>query len=272
MNITLSQKKLRDGAQRLKTYLADKDITRNGKPIGANFCQQLLTVGLLDKPLEEVLKLLGSTTPATQNINAGVLVLSYGSDHVLVYRHTDADGTKSLQYYTSRAIGTDMEITEDAIYAQADTLAHTFNTTVMSVQLPEILHDDWEYEDIIALATAMRYNETSQTLLDVLTDTDKKIFINGHHANYGLSDEWFRELPDVAESLYDEGEPTFKDILAAVIAWMPEYTTEDHDLYEYFFSVDDLINATPVPNSKNTWRVEQKDANNTPFYVLVSLH
>lgn len=271
MKITLSQDKLRDGAQRLKTYFENKNVTRNGKPIGVNFCQQILTVGLLDRPFEAVSALLDAPSPTPAiDTTADVLLLHYESETVIAYRtYYDHD---ALNYFTCRSVGTDMEVSVDEIHRQAQALAGTRNTNVADIELPTILRDDWEYDDIISLATAMGYHKPSQTLLDALANTDKKIFIDGHHVDYGLSDEWFRELPDVAESLYDEGEPTLNDILAAVMAWMPEYTNDDLALYEYFFSVYDLINATPVPDCDNTWLVEQKVSNDHTFSVRVSLH
>jgi hypothetical protein len=272
MNITLSEQKITDAAHRIKTLFANKDITRKGKPIGANFCQQIITQGLLDKPFEEVLALLAKDTPVVNNntLDANVFVFKYGSDAILAYVNNSTD-EPTLDYYVSRAVGTDMELSENEIYRQAESLAHIKGTRVETVYLPEILTDEWEYDEVMQLATAMQYHMRSTTLLDVFSQDDIKVFIDDNHTVYLPSDEWTREIITVSENLHEDGDFTLEAALKEVTAWMPEYVDEDYGLHEFYFSVHDLVNATPVDGKKNVWVIHYDLGNVGIVDIVISV-
>jgi len=274
MNITLSEQKITEAAHRIKTLFANKNITRNGKPIGANFCQQIITYGLLDKPFEEVLKLLArEEIPLANNVlDAKVFVFKfkYGSDALVAYVN-ELSGEPILEYLLSQAVGTDMEISESEIYHHAESMAKMKCTTVETVHLPEMLSEDWEYEEVLLLATAMQYHQRSTTLLDELSRNDIKVFIDDNHCPYLPSDQWGRDLISVSEDMREDEAFSFEAAMKEVTAWMPEFTDEDNNFYEFFFSVDDMVNATRIDGSENKWSIGHDIGNDTIEYVIVTL-
>ena len=198
---------------------------------------QFMSQAFFDKPFEELrATLLSNELPAkvvpkpTISDIPLVILAHYGSESVLIVKG---------EYQVSRAIGTDMEISAQEIRNQADNMARVLNSHVEQAYLPVILAEDWEYEDIVKLATDMGYGMVAETIFDLLENYDIKIFINGIHTGYQPNDQWKSEMASEYDA--DDKDNDARDHMI----WSPEIHTNQSDYFqEFYFSFNELCNAT----------------------------
>jgi len=262
VNLVIDRSKIHAMANETKRQLSSKNIKRmpHNKPVSFDACLQIVCQSLFSAPYEEVLKthLLATDTLASTNTNdvCQVVILSYGAENIVALKG---------EYYVASCRGTDSEICDEEIQNQALTLAKAFSTTVKLFALPEILSDEWEYEDIIALAKKMGVFDYATTIFEMFEDDDNKIFLNGNDIAYRLNGEWETEMQEIVEN-GDE------DPLEHTI-WFTEYTNESFELYEHAFSFDDLCHATPQLIGKGkSWNIPEDVAHVNKIEHLVTFY
>lgn len=271
MHITLDEQKLLDSAHRVKDFMAKKGITQNGKPIGMALCRAMLTEGLLSRTyeaLKETGALSDNATPATETEAPKVFLFWYGAEAVLA-RVTSCDDkrlpTFSLEYVRCQGAGTDLEIGIDALRYEGNEMAKALNSTLFECNLPEVCGDAWEYEDVLRLAADMGYGQPTPRLLDVLAAHEGKQFIDGRESPYSIDGDWMDSIVGTAEEAADELEEQGDDrdgpdsyparwrAIQRHIVWHAE-CREEHELYEYYFTLAQLCQATTDDGGK-TWHI-----------------
>jgi hypothetical protein len=218
---------------------------------------QLMSQAFFDKSFEEL-----STTLLVDTSETAVLIKKLLCDIpqvVLAYYGNETVLIVKGKYHVSRAIGTDMEIKLVDICNQADSMARTLGSKVDYVYLPEILPDEWEYDDIVKLAINMGYGVVKESIFDLLDNNDIQIFINGSRADSQLCGEWKSEMASEYNASDDATDA--KEHLV----WLPEVNANNNNPFnEFFFTFEDLCNAK---YTKEGWLVpHEKSSVIVTFY------
>lgn len=167
-----------------------------------------------------------------------VVVLTYGNEKVLA---VDGD------YHTALCLGTDMEISEDTLYSQAQSIAKLSNNKVKEFSLPEI-YDEWQYDDLINLAELMGafkdkciFNELEHAkkfLVSTTWDNGETIEFLSY---YKLDGEWENDIINDTE----DPEEAFAHII-----WHHESNSGE---FECMLSFQEVCNAKYLGHNK--WKV-----------------
>jgi len=271
MHININEQTLLDSAHRVKDFLKKKGITRNGKPIGMAFCRAMLTEGLLSRTYEELSNTgqLTSDVPDTKTKASApqVCLLWYGAEAVLAKVVSCGDEKKpvfSLKYVRCQGAGTDLEVSIDELHRQGEVLAKEMGTTLGEYTLPEVLGDEWEYDDVLELASDLGYGQPQLNLLETLKADDITITINEVHSLYHIDGDWFQTVVDAAnEAAEDEFESEGTPIDSSEsytarlrgamkhVVWHAE-CEKNQALYEHFITLEMIAKATS-PDGGKTW-------------------
>tara|TARA_B100000749_G_scaffold280513_1_gene277031 strand:+ start:4467 stop:5597 length:1131 start_codon:yes stop_codon:yes gene_type:complete len=281
MNLAFTLSKLLDASHLLKDKFAEKHITRpNGKAIGQQACAEYLCQALFSKPYGEVKDMLEKTSNSSQESSdicprPEVYIFHYGSDAVLAQLVTTGSNIRSewvIEKVRDRGTGTELETGLDDMKQRASALAKAKGTQFCEVTLPEILSSEWEYVDILNLATEMGYKTRRTNLLDVLMqDADKKLFINDLHCPYSLNGNWQSEVQEVAEENLNDSDPSENlDPLDHVI-WHAETSSYNgYDKFAFYYTPKELMQAEQVIGDPTTWIVTDiHDATQSRIQVII---
>ena len=141
-----------------------------------------------------------------------------------------------------------MEVHEKEITRQAESLARTMETTVKYFALPKIAGEDWGYDDVIKIASIMGVFNYPTTIFEMFENSASEVFIGNCHILYKLNGEWESEVEEALEE--DDADPLKHCV------WFAEYTTEDMEKLEWYITLGDLCNATPIKGTNNSWWIE----------------
>lgn len=239
-NIVLTEAQMKQAANRMKADIRVR--LEEGKSVSHAWLLESMSKGLFGKPFNEARSTLLAApvekrSPGTRSNNVAprVLLIDYGSETFLTL-----DG----QYVTSTCPGTDMELSDSAIQRQAGTLANLHNTWGHRVELPELLNEDWEADDVIDLAKMLGYFRYARPLHELLDKGPLVIF-------KGAAERWALDggYVDVFQSYADEGQP-WRDTFKQEIVWTPEFEAGG-DKYELYLTFDELGAAKEA--SPNVW-------------------
>jgi hypothetical protein len=231
--LTLTEDRLKTAAKYLKKEVA----LRTGEKMAHTESLQLISHALFSKPFEEVKALMARVSKFDHQFSGfnPVTLYGYGSEVFLV---------NGSEYVNMLCIGTDMEISFETLRNEAENLSRALGfdpESVRQIALPEILSDEYETDDVLKLAEYLGYTRFDRILLDKIESADF-IFIDDRECKYRLNDDW---IGTVASAV--EGQGIFCSECTDPI-WFAE-THEGHDLYEYFFTLSDIVNAKEVaPN------------------------
>lgn len=241
-NIVLTEAQMKQAANRMKADIRVR--LEEGKSVSHAWLLESMSKGLFGKPFNEARSTLLATpvekrSPETRSNNVAprVLLIDYGSETFLAL-----DG----QYVTSTCPGTDMELPDFAIQAQAGTLANTYQTWVHRIELPELLNEEWEAEDVIALAEMLGYFRYARPLHELL-DKGPLVIFKSAAERWALDGDYMDEL----QSLIDEGQP-WRQGLREEIVWSPDFTV-GYDKYELCCTLAELGAAKEA--APNVWIV-----------------
>lgn len=239
-NIVLTEEQMKLAASRMNSDIQER--LKGDKGVSHAWLLESLSKGLFGKPYGEVRStLLASPVEqrsgelAGNNVAPRVLLIDYGSETFLTL-----DG----QYVVSTCPGTDMELPDFAIQAQAGTLANLHDTWVHRVELPELLNEDFEADDVIDLAEMLGYFRYARPLHEILDKGPLVIFKSA-------AERWALDggYTDVFQSYADEGQP-WRDTFKQEIVWTPEFESGG-DKYELYFTFAELGAAKEA--SPNVW-------------------
>lgn len=177
--IAITESAMHDMARRQQAFLSNKDVRKNGKPVGFLFCLQAVSQALFGVPYEEAKATLLKDHDDSAPQPSPVWLLYYGTETVL---------TLHGNYVSSCAPGTDMETPLHALRAQATALARQYGATVRECQLPEILPDDWEMDALLKLADDLNLFLHADPLWCLLNESGHRFFFDGSHCAYGIND------------------------------------------------------------------------------------
>ena len=271
MHININEQTLLDSAHRVKDFLKKKGITRNGKPIGMAFCRAMLTEGLLSRTYEELSNTgqLTSDVPDTKTKASApqVCLLWYGAEAVLAKVVSCGDEKKpvfSLKYVRCQGAGTDLEVSINELHRQGEVLAKEMGTTLGEYTLPEVLGDEWEYDDVLEFASDLGYGQPQLNLLETLDSDDLMLTINGIPSPYRIDGDWFQTVVDAAQEAAEdafESDGTLPESSESYAArlrgamhhviWHAEGRNE-RNLYEHFITLGMITKATS-PDDGKTW-------------------
>jgi hypothetical protein len=260
MNFPFDDTSLLTISHKLKDEMCAKNITRDGKPVGLQLCRQLICQAMVHKPYEEVKALL-AIAPALNQV-ASVYLLHYGAEIVLAVLN-DA-GQLVLQSMRDRGTGSYIELTTPELENLANHYALTLQSRVVRVYLPVILGDEWEYDGILNLAMEMGYGQREATLLDVLAEHDGTTFINGHHSHYGLNGEWQVEVQALGDEFAEDAE---NEDPKEHVVWQVDIE-DGFELYEYYFTLNEMMHAQQVKGETNAWIISQALQNETRHHLI----
>ena len=231
----ISEEHFKKSAKRLKSKLLTV-----GTELSYNQCLQMLSQSLYSKPYEEIKATLFENTESDNF----VVVLKYGSEKIL---------TLNGEYVSQLNIGTEIEETENALFSTAESLAIQHGTSVKTVDIPEILGDEWDTHEVIDLAEKMGYFQHKTTIFDLLEDHDNHILINGSKNYYRMDGDFVDEMINC----YDD------DPLGTIV-WHPELFNSEGEKLEFYISFEELCNATTKDGKQ--WIINSVD----PEPILVS--
>jgi hypothetical protein len=253
MNIRLNKTKLSQAAKTLKSQFASKNVTRNGQPIGLQFCYEMVCQSLLSKPYGEVKNLIDKSANPTKTqprnsylTSISVYLFHYNLDTVLA--HTDNTG--ELVYVNCTEVGTDLEISQKQIQEQAKRLAEIFKTEVISYDIPPVLDAVWEADDLFKAIKEMGFIGNKFSLLNILEQNPEHIFINEHHYGYGLNGDW--------KDVISDDEISFEEAMEAVI-WIVEIKINNQPI-ELYVTLKELLQAHPLDEFGQEWMVKSCDS------------
>lgn len=239
-NIVLTEAQMKQATSRMNTDIRDR--LDAGKDVSHAWLLESLCRGLFGKPYGEVRSTLlaapvevGSGETAGNNVAPRVLLIDYGSETFLTL-----DG----QYVTSTCPGTDMELPDFAIQAQAGTLASLHETWVHRVELPELLNEEWEADDVIGLAEMLGYFRYARPLHELL-DRGPLVIFKSAAERWVLDGDYMDEL----RALVDEGQPWRQGIREEIV-WSPDFTV-GFDKYELYCTLADL--GAAKESAPNVW-------------------
>ena len=224
MSITVSEKQFKSSAKRLKLLL-DNQVSDK---FSYNQCLQLLSQSLTDKPFEEIKATLFNDKEQTHDIGS-VVIFHYGSESILT---SEGDYVKQL------CIGSDDEITYNELFEVAQILANEKRTFIREFELPQILDDEWQIDDVIHLAETLGYFSFEKPLIETIEKTDNILIeVNGLRflAPNNLNGDWNDTIEDTEN---------FKDVV-----WFLEYQDQDFNFYEFYLTLENIGNAKKISNS-----------------------
>jgi len=235
--LTLSEARLKTAAKHLK-----KELTAlTGEKFGHAESLQLISQALFSKPFEEVKALMAQceTADAVQPVSNAfnpVMLVSYGSETYLL---------NGADYIGMMAVGTDMEIPYRALYQQAVSLSVALGfeeDALRLIDLPEILPEDYEIDDLLKVVEALGYTRYEKPLIELIEEKASAALIEGHYTPYLLDGDW------VGEAANEE------DGCLSATVWHAE-CKESYEMYEFFFSLGDIGRAERV--SDDEWLVPE---------------
>jgi hypothetical protein len=247
----------------MKTYSHNKNISQNGKPVGLAHCQQLLCRSLFDKPYEEVLTLLARDERAP--VIASVYLLHYQQESLLA---TVDDGEFTLHFIRDRGTASDIELPRADLNQCAARMAQERGCRLVEVDLPPILGDAWEFDDMLTLAKAMGYGPRDRSLLTELECAAGPVFIGNMHSPYGLNGDWRSEVEDIGDE-FSEAQETgdYSDDPRDHVIWYTDIEL-GMERYEFYFTLRELMRAEPVPGDTNSWTVTQETREGPVTHVV----
>ncbi|KRW83664.1 hypothetical protein [Marinobacter sp. P4B1] len=258
LQATITEKQLKKAAKYLKRELNMPG--RAGKPVTHAWLLESLCQGLYGKPYGELRAALfsgqhGAELDSGVNAASPVLLLSYGSETVL---------TLNGEYVCSQSPGSDMEIPLSALSAQAASLASQHGCTASQVELPELLGDEWEIDDILELAGKLGYFRYKKPFVHLLSGTPVTVIYGGVAQVESLDGDHM----DAIRCDIDSGEP-WRDVFERKLVWSPDFS-KGFTNCELFFSYEELGRAEEI--RPNVWRVTARHAGQTfeyDFEVIV---
>lgn len=252
-NIVISERQLKTTASRLTAAISQR--IDGGESIGHAWLLNMLARGLFNKPYNEVRStLLAAETAASELSNAAprVVLLEYKSDVIL---------TLNGEYVTGSFFGTDMEIPKSVLRSQADTLARLHDSQVAYVELPELLNEDWETDDIVDLAARLGYFASRRPLHEVI-DSGSLVVFKNCALREALNGDWYDDLTSRLGCNED-----WRSVIGFGSVWSPEFHV-GFDKYEMFFSLEDLGRAKE--HSEGRWTVTESCSGETFEFTVIS--
>jgi hypothetical protein len=233
-SVSVQKARFKKMCNRLKTELAERDIK-----LSHQSALQVLSKVMFGKPYEEaeatVLKMKATGKTDALNKVAVYTLIRYGSEEILL---------KGDEYVTGNYPGTDLYVNPSYFYDQAEQLS---NGELITEQLPRILGDEYETDDVIALAKSLGMLNGHCSIFSAI-ETAKAIKINGLPCDYKLNGDYL----DEAEVEYEnDGDPM------ELCVWTPE-TYESGKSHEYYFTLENLASASTQDKGK-TWHVKMLD-------------
>jgi len=238
--------------------LEDFELTvwRDGEPLVPNQEHDSGSLSGVGKIVDSGYQVSRDAEPDTAiNKASSVLLLSYGSETVL---------TLNGQYVCSQGPGSDMEIPFAALSAQAVSLANQHGCTVSQVELPELLGEDWEIDDVLELAGKLGYFRYEKPFVHLLSGTPLTVIYDGVAQVESLDDDHM----DAIRCDIDSGEP-WRDVFERKLVWSPDFS-KGFTSCELFFSYGELGRAEEI--RPNVWRVTARHSGQTfeyDFEVIV---
>tara|TARA_B100000700_G_scaffold69353_2_gene76898 strand:- start:14265 stop:14999 length:735 start_codon:yes stop_codon:yes gene_type:complete len=244
MSITVSEKQFKNSAKRLKSLLEEKNNS-----FSYNQCLQLLSQSLTSKPFEEVKSTLFNEEN-NQDIGS-VVIFSYGSESIL---------TSNGEYIKQLCVGSDDEITYNELYEIAELLANEKRTHIREFELPEILDNEWQIDDVIHLADILGYFKYKTPLIEIIEEANNILIeVNGLKflAPNNLNGDWYDTIEDTEN---------FKDVV-----WFLEYQDQDFNFSEFYLTLQNIGNAKKISNTNiddSQWQLSD-DFNNVFTITLL---
>lgn len=227
MQVTIDKNTLIQYAHQLKAFANKKEIRRNnGKDVDVNLALQMICQGLFQQPYEAVKVTLDNLEVQGEGMPS-VFVIHYDGDKLLFVNG---------QYVTALCPGTDLSIPEYEMFGQAEQHAKRLGVEIQTTDLPLVLGDEWEAEDVRMLAEKLGLFTERRPLWVAMYESRSHYLFDGMFCMVG---------PD-GDPEYDEDAPY------DTILWHAEYTI-DYDRYEHFISVNDILNAQRLDD--NRWRL-----------------
>src|SRR5690554_724193 len=209
--IVMTEARMKKAAMRLRTAVQAR--LDDGKPLTHAWMLESLSRGFFGKPYGEVRSTLLSPEQASPVAEPGaaapsVLLLSYGSEIVVTYKG---------EYVSARCPGSDMEQSVDALEELCETLARIHDAEIGRVDLPELLSDDWEMDDVVCLARTLGYFHYARPLHAILESFPLVVFKSAAQRE-SLDGDGF----DQVQMEVDSGTP-WSNALREVAVWSPEF-------------------------------------------------
>jgi hypothetical protein len=265
MSYELTEKKLKKFNKILlkdlhESLSIDKTILSN------NDLLQKISQALFSKSFEEIQKTIFTdneielnseidTTILNHSSAQKVIVLSYGAEKLLMINGELESATHI--YVGDEDEKTFKEILKEAEYEALERDCLPFK----EVTIPEILGDEWDYDDIIELANKMGYFKYENTLFDLI-ESPNYIFINDQHSPFGLDNNWVKEIVSEHVCNYDIGNSTI---------WHIEiFSDNSDDFNEYYFTFNDICNATL--NKNKTWSINEYNKKENIINIVFKLN
>lgn len=230
--LNLTKESFKAAAKRMKSELA-----KRGLHVQSQSALQVLAKALYDKPYEELEATIltkSSKGKCAQSFNEQYTLLNYGGESILL---------KGLEYVTGNYPGTDLHVNESNFYGNALTIS---GNNLKEVDLPVILMDEHETDDVIDLAVGLGLIEGYPTIFDAI-EKSQSFTIDGTTCQYGVRGDYMQDM-EIANS---SGENPLD-----VNAWMPESIDQLH-LAEYYFTFKELSQAKTEDGGK-TWSVMEE--------------
>jgi len=251
-SINIDTDKLKSIARTLLSELEKRDAIISGKKANYNACLQMASMGIFNKPYEEVKALLtsGAHTKATPvsmyHISDIQVVPSHNVNEDTVPRvmmfHDGDEYVISLdgKFFSAQFKGGVHELNDEEIFEKARAAAQVTECVVPVVHhLPPVLAENSDYDAAIDLAEKMGYFKYKRTLLDLLDDPDTNVFINGNYIHDKLNGDYRLEMEE-ADDPYEH------------CIWMPEWQV-GHEQFEMYISFDEICSALPVDGDVSKW-------------------
>ncbi len=255
-SININAKRLNAMARRLMSESEKRTITTGeGKSVGLSMARQMLSQALFSVPYESLINQLNTATPLPKTLgeNAAppVLIVHYGSDAIItvngVYterlREQSADGVHQLEELAT------------CLSEQFGVVYDDFN----QVYLPELLGEEWEYNDVVLLAKVLGYFKHGIGIFDFLTETEG-LRLNGKRVDCPLPIDWManveREFEQARQDIDDfESLPTDAQftVFNLITAW-DTMLEDDPSNTVYSFTLSDLVRAK-YDGTFGTWQV-----------------
>lgn len=254
-NIALSEAQMKKAAGRMKGMIAAR--VNEGRAVSHAWMLECLSHGFFGKPYGEVRTTLLNapdegvvSTKKTGNVAPRVILIEYRSELILT-----VDG----EYVTGSFPGTDLEIPKSAMRSQAENLAHLNDSVVGFVELPELLPDDWETDDILELADRLGYF-TYKTPFHELIERDPLVVFKNSAVRWGMDGDYLDNLKGEIEA------KPWRSVVSQEIAWSPEFQS-GADKYELYFSLQDLGRAKEVKPCH--WVIRSEELDCTFEFILI---
>lgn len=207
------------------------------------------------KPFGEVQKTLlaANSEEVVSNAIARVFLINYGNETIL----SVDENFESCTYN-----GSDMQRCKSDLEDEAERIASRLNSFVKEISVPKLLDEDYNYEDVVDIAEEMGYFKHTETLFDLIDNSNSKVFIDGDYVPFSLDGEWMTEI-------VDEYDDEYCDDIGDYCIWHPEVgTSKDMSHKEFYFTYNDIKNARLQEDG--SWLIFQAGNTKEVFRITIA--